>query len=114
MSEAPKPKRLFRFSLRMLFLATAVVALIAALLRLSWQRTQIRRQYLDSAGAVSGHQGILQGYRSQINRSTVSGILFDNHDVTHIWLRPGACDDDDLELIRDLFPEAAIADEEQD
>jgi hypothetical protein len=102
----------FRFSLRLLFITTAVIALLAFLLMRSWHHAQARRTYLDQAGAVGGHARTMQGYRSTRNRSSVSGILFNDGTVTEIKLYPGSYSADDLDGIRRLFPEADIADYE--
>jgi hypothetical protein len=102
--------RRFRFSLRLLFITTAVVALLAFLLMRSWHHAQARRAYLDQAGAVGEHVRTMQGYRWTLNRSSVSGILFNDGTVTDIKLYPGSYSADDLKSIHKLFPEADISD----
>ena len=110
MSEDPKLRRRFRFRLRTLFVATAIVALISALLTRTWNRTQLRREYVNNAGSVKGHERTMQGYEARVCKSTLSGILFGDHEVTSIWLYPGTYSSADLAYIRDLFPEATIKD----
>ena len=98
----------FRFSLRLLFITTGVVALLTFLLMQSHNHVRAGRAYLDQAGAVGGHVRTMQGYRAGRNRSSVSGILFNDATVTDIKLYPGSYSADDLKGIRKLFPEADI------
>jgi hypothetical protein len=96
--------------LRLLFIATGLIALLTFLLMRSWHHAQARRAYLDRAGAVGGHVRTMQGYRWTLNRSSVSGILFNDGTVTEVKLYPGSYSADDLKGIRKLFPEADISD----
>jgi len=54
----------------------------------------------------------MQHYRWTLNRSSVSGILFNDGTVTDIKLYPGSYSAEDLKSIHKLFPEADIADYE--
>ncbi|MGD9722173.1 MAG: hypothetical protein AB7O59_11980 [Pirellulales bacterium] len=98
-------RRWFRFRLWHLFLATALVALLAAWATRNWQRTQARLHFVANAGAVDGHVRTMQGYSFR-RPSSVTGRLFGDIEVEEIWLYPGTYDAAYLARVRELFPEA--------
>jgi len=89
-----------------------MVALVTALLLRSWHRTQERLEYCARAGAVNGHPRTMQGYSFRISNRTLGGLFFGDRYVNSIALYPGTYDDAHLAYLRDLFPEATIADYE--
>jgi hypothetical protein len=106
----PTRRRWFAFSLRSLFVLMLLAGVLAAVLVRSWQTTQLRREYLNHAGAVNGHLRTMQGYSSRVTRRTLGGLLFNDGRRTEIWLYPGSYDEAYLKRLRELFPEADIKD----
>ncbi len=87
-----------------------LIGVLATVLVQSWQTTQLRREYLNHAGAINGHPRTMQGYSFRATRRTLGGLLFGDGRVTEIWLYPGSYDEAYLRRMRELFPEAVIAD----
>jgi hypothetical protein len=106
-------RRGFRFSLRSLFAALLVVAVLTAWLVHGWRRSEARREYVSLAGAVGGHGRTMQGYSYTRKRTSIWWWLFGDGHVESIWLYPGSYDEAELDRVRALFPEAEITDYRQ-
>ncbi len=110
----PTRRRWFVFSLRSLFVLMLLAGVLATVLVRTWQTTQLRREYLDHAGAINGHSRTMQGYSFRATRRTPGGLLFGDGRVTEIWLYPGSYDEAYLRRMRELFPESEISDYKSD
>jgi hypothetical protein len=103
-------KRL-RFSLRQIFIATAVVALLVVLLAQSWHRTRTRNDFLNHRGAIDGRVPTVKACVIETDRTSISGLLFGDRYIGAIQLLPGTYDEAQLEYARDLFPKATLTEE---
>ena len=93
-----------------MLVATAIAGLVTALLVRGWQRTQLRHDFVDRAGAVEGHPRTMQGYSTLVNRTSIAGLLFGDPTYESIWLYPGTYDDEYLARLHALFPETEVTD----
>jgi hypothetical protein len=53
----------------------------------------------------------MKAYRFEQDRSSLSGLLFDDRNVKAIQLIPGTYDKAHLEYVRDMFPEAILTED---
>lgn len=93
-----------------MFVVLTVCCLLSAWYSNEWRRASKRRVYVHQAGRIDGHPRTIKGLHiAAPDRASLRWWLFGDRRVIEFNLYSGTYDDEYLQSMRLVFPEAQIA-----